>query len=178
MKYLLLFTLLIYPLSGYLSTELIQLKYQKLSIDVPTSWKIEKGLMGMAITLFGPNGNEETRPVMTMNSAEQKVRDLFFAQTEKEIGKSYQEGKNKWLAKRKGSLNEYFSLVAKKSPQGLHFVELGTSYTLGTQQIIERSIYYQCPHSMVQLKGLTYLSQEKEFMGAWEKVKRSFQCIE
>lgn len=178
MKHLLLFILLIYPLSGYLSTELIQLKYQKLSIDVPTAWRMEKGLMGMAFTLFGPNGSEKTRPVMTMNSAEQKASDLFFAQTENEIGKSYQEGKNKWLAKRKGSLNEYLPLVAKNGPQGLHSVELGISYTLGNQQIVERSIYYQCPHSMVQLKGLTYLSQEKEFMNAWEKVKRSFQCIE
>lgn len=169
--------------SAQATQESYSFKTGAFSLEVPDSWQqvketpVSAGMRSVPLTLFGPENDENARPVIIVLPIPYKDEDGFLKKTNKDLA-PYKNSLNEWLASKGGTLEKVFPLETKMNWN--HISEayfLGASYILDGKEFLQKAAYIICENNSVfHLKGIYLKKDEKEIKPIIEKTFNSFTC--
>jgi hypothetical protein len=143
----------------------------KLLVDVPAGWTYEQNLLGLPHVFLSSEKPEKTSVSLTLTGQEDvklKVSDLKKNQTQ------YQEARRTWAQEREAKILSFDPYESLKFTN-IQGHEVGVVYELGGKSYQEKSVFIECPQSLVHLKLLGL----KNSPGVQEGIKliRSAKCL-
>lgn len=153
------------------------------SINIPDNWKqISKseksqGMMGVPLTLFGPENEEETRPVILVTPLALQDQNDVFKNSGKDVG-PYEETMNEWLSSKDGKLINVEKLTTKKDWNNVDEAYfLGSRYEVYDQEYRQKTAYIICKNKRVfHLKSIVLKKEEKKIQPIIDNTFESFTC--
>ena len=130
----------------------LQVKKHSISLDLPESWRIEKNVMGMPLSLWGRVDKAGFRPVLSINVIDRSIAKQFELKSIEEIEKVYRQERQSWFQKHQATSISYIQAHDELIADKYRRYTFGTQYLLGAQRIEEKSYYLFCPTGLVQLK--------------------------
>lgn len=127
-------------------------------VDLPSDWSHEKKIMGLPHLFLSnevPIRSSLSVTLTGIKGVNLVVKDL------KSHQKKYQDGRQKWAAKRNIKILGFLPYEVQKNKSGISTHQIGLTYQLKDHIYLEKSFYVECPDTFVHLKLLGLKSSSK-----------------
>ena len=158
----------------FAAPENFQLKAGKVSLNVPAGWQDVKNFAGMELMLVGPM-KSSNRPVVTVSATDFAEFSIDTEALKKDEA-TYRSGREKWLEKYSGKVEEFFKYETKVLKDQSKVHALGFRYLIGDKSFTERTYYIQCEKNLYHFKSLVLTKEMSEQQKNLSSMLESFSC--